>query len=406
MSSLSYSGDIAKSLAEDPLYIDPAARPDIRETTVNSLQQALEDGGGVPVYVVIVPADRSDVSDLGTLVAAAREDQGVYLVMKPQTGTVWSKVDVDAADRSDVLARMNAAGQDTESQDPPPVQAVTYVETLRDPNFTKPERKTGTGSHHSSASSPLEIFDSGAGVIFTVVLVPVLILAAGAVVWQMRRSPKRKAPAPYRLPRRILDQAGELQRRDLARELSADSLHIAGRLRDFDVSDLDSQRAELVQHGLDAYTLAAGIVDDPQADRVDLAGALVLLNLAGRDLDELERGGRTGAKRSGPGSAGQKGRAVGSRARRAAIRRGETLCVFDPGHGAAQTTVRGERAGSRAAERKLPACAACAKDLAAGRQPDWLYDGNRPYAEGDSIWARTLFGSVGEDLVAQLQRRG
>ena len=58
----------------------------------------------------------------------------------------------------------------------------------------------------------------------------------------------------------------------------------------------------------------------------------------------------------------------------------------------------------RCAAAWAPACGACAADVEAGRSPDWLYDGATPCAEADTVWARTLFGAVGDDLATQLPR--
>lgn len=165
----------------------------------------------------------------------------------------------------------------------------------------------------------------------------------------------------------------------------ARQLH-AGSLRSFETGSLGEKQARQVEHGLDAYATAGRIVDDPASGLVDLAGALVLLSTAARDLDAVER-----AAAPVRGGLGRRG---GAEPRR--------LCVFDPTHGESTADVRdADRAGGA----RVPACAACAADLQGGRTPDWLYDGAQPYVETDSVWAQTLFGTVGEDLVTQLQRR-
>lgn len=43
---------------------------------------------------------------------------------------------------------------------------------------------------------------------------------------------------------------------------------------------------------------------------------------------------------------------------------------------------------------------------AADNQLQWIFDGDRPYVEGSSVWAETLFGSIGSDLVTALKRQG
>jgi hypothetical protein len=55
---------------------------------------------------------------------------------------------------------------------------------------------------------------------------------------------------------------------------------------------------------------------------------------------------------------------------------------------------------------RVPVCSNCLGDLASGRELQWLYDGDRPYVEGGTVWARTLFGAIGGDLVTALHRQG
>ncbi|WP_244929712.1 hypothetical protein [Nocardioides sp. W7] len=76
--------------------------------------------------------------------------------------------------------------------------------------------------------------------------------------------------------------------------------------------------------------------------------------------------------------------------------RGDALpvrCYFDPRHGprARTATVSGV---------SLPACAACAAAVAAGREPESLSvdRGTRPYWRDDSIWAETGLGSLDPEL--------
>jgi hypothetical protein len=74
------------------------------------------------------------------------------------------------------------------------------------------------------------------------------------------------------------------------------------------------------------------------------------------------------------------------------------LCGYHPLHGRASRTVRFERGLD------IPACAACAADVGAGRAPDALRDGDRPYFEGDTVWARTGYGAFSDDLVERISR--
>lgn len=91
-------------------------------------------------------------------------------------------------------------------------------------------------------------------------------------------------------------------------------------------------------------------------------------------------------------------------------------CFFDPRHPGPHQQVE-ERYGD--ADLTLTACRVCARDVAAGLEPDALLEPgrgvvprSRPYYEGDSVWARTGFGTLSPDLdtfagdvLADLDRR-
>jgi hypothetical protein len=55
---------------------------------------------------------------------------------------------------------------------------------------------------------------------------------------------------------------------------------------------------------------------------------------------------------------------------------------------------------------RVPVCGSCLSDLHSGRELQWIFDGDRPYVEGRSVWAQTLFGAIGGDLVTALHRQG
>jgi hypothetical protein len=74
-------------------------------------------------------------------------------------------------------------------------------------------------------------------------------------------------------------------------------------------------------------------------------------------------------------------------------------CFFDPRHGPATTRTRWRLGGEEA---DIPACGACARKVAKGVAPDALQDRGRPYFERDTLWARTGFGALDEDLAARV----
>jgi hypothetical protein len=74
-------------------------------------------------------------------------------------------------------------------------------------------------------------------------------------------------------------------------------------------------------------------------------------------------------------------------------------CFFDPEHRGATTTTRW-RLGDEEAE--VPACGRCAEALRDGRAPDALGDRGEPYFKRDSVWARTGFGAIDDELAARV----
>ncbi len=74
-------------------------------------------------------------------------------------------------------------------------------------------------------------------------------------------------------------------------------------------------------------------------------------------------------------------------------------CFFDPRHRRAVTDTRW-RLGDE--ETEVPSCRRCERALKAGRMPDTLGDRGKPYFERDSVWARTGFGTIDDELAARV----
>jgi len=79
----------------------------------------------------------------------------------------------------------------------------------------------------------------------------------------------------------------------------------------------------------------------------------------------------------------------------AAGRAATAPCFFNPLHGDGEARTWWALGGRRA---ELPACRACAAAVADGAAPSALLDRGRPYWERDTLWARTGFGALDEDL--------
>lgn len=118
---------------------------------------------------------------------------------------------------------------------------------------------------------------------------------------------------------------------------------------------------------LDAYAAASKILDERKPRPIDLLGAFVL---AGRGMDAL------------------KGRE-------------RPPCFFDPRHGAGVRTTSWTGADRQA---EIPACTRCAKAIRRGKQPQAATDRGRPYYQRDTVWARTGFGALDDDLTQRIMR--
>ena len=72
-------------------------------------------------------------------------------------------------------------------------------------------------------------------------------------------------------------------------------------------------------------------------------------------------------------------------------------CFFNPLHGAAWSQVRAGAGGG-----SVPTCNKCADRVERGDEPESLIVGNgfwsRPYYQGSTVWARTGYGSLVDDL--------
>lgn len=86
----------------------------------------------------------------------------------------------------------------------------------------------------------------------------------------------------------------------------------------------------------------------------------------------------------------------------AAMRNRPSLpCFFNPLHHRTRRRTPWRR-GSKTIE--IPACNACERALQKGRRPQELHDDGKPYWERDTVWARTGFGALDEDVALQVLR--
>lgn len=357
---------IADALDKGHVYIAPGVADALG---TESMTRAADKARGLeyPVYIIAIrAADEPDGSDLLKSVHRAFDKKGLYILV-PAGGIVTF-----AVEDLDKFEEIHDQAQNWRAETPSGTPAATslnkFLDLLANPeevSSSDSERRIGPESSVDN-DGPIgvgEIIGYG-----SLGLIAVLAVIAVLVARRHRRK--------YRMPNRILSAVRNSQRTELRKEISDDTLGISAKLQQLHVSSLPASAADQVRHGLDAYDLAGKIVDDPSSGPVDLAGAMVLLRIAERDLFAAD----ATSKGEGP----------------------RKLSAVNPLHGEATTSAEFTASGGRGV--RIPVTKDEAADLKAGRTPAWLNDGDAPYVTRESVWARTLFGTTGVDLVDAVTR--
>ncbi len=228
-------------------------------------------------------------------------------------------------------------------------------------------------------TSPNRSDDAEGSSAVVLILVGALIASIGGALWRRQRRRSGARPAAEALPvlpDRLFEHARAAHHANLRSDADDELLKLSKLLDDQPMPTKPAAQ-DAYQRALDAYASARRRTGD-QAPTVDLVGALVLVDHARNDL--------AGAVAL---DAGQK------------PPKRPALCMFDPLHGRAARNVGWEHDGRKL---DVPACKACATAVTSGAVPDALRDGDQPYFEGDTVWAATGFGTLGDDLVERVSR--
>jgi hypothetical protein len=94
---------------------------------------------------------------------------------------------------------------------------------------------------------------------------------------------------------------------------------------------------------------------------------------------------------------------LSERGREALKGRERERCFFDPRHGGRTSPTRW---ATKRGTVEVPACRRCASAVAARKAPDSLWDDDRPYWQRETVWARTGFGSLRQDMRRALAEDG
>ncbi|GAA1592050.1 MULTISPECIES: hypothetical protein [Kribbella] len=373
--------EIATALLKDSLYIDPAyktALPANLRADVKKKASAL----GYPTYTIILPLTPSDEfegkeENVLTLVMDALRKPGLYVVVDGGSRFPWYETK-DLPQVSD--EKLNASRQralDDTGYDAGPTEVVARMyELLAQPGIPKTSQRPdrGTPTHREDSGS------GGHGTVITLGIVGglLILVALGLVIGRMRGSgsaPGRQKT--FRIPPHVAATVAAERRRKLTRDTTAELTTLGSQLAALPTTE----GAGLVhqQAALDDHAAASKILDATSPDLVDLVGAMVLLDKGRREYDA----------------------AVATAAGRRAADVPE-LCAFNPLHG--RSTGRPTKVESNGTTLTLPLCNECRQALRRGSAPASLPGKDGPYWYEDSLWARTFFGTTGDDLASAVSR--
>ncbi|MFF0265775.1 hypothetical protein [Kribbella sp. NPDC004536] len=373
--------EIATALTKDPLYIDAAyktALPANLRADVAKKAKALP----YPTYTIILPLTPSDEfqgqeSNVLTLVMDALQKPGLYVVVDGGSRFPWYDTKDLPQVSEEKLDASRERALDDEGYDAGPTEVVARMyELLAQPGIpsTSP-RPTSSGSadpHDSSESG-----GHGWTVAVSIVGGLVVLIGLGLVIGRRRGGSAPRREQTFRIPPHVAATVAAERRRKLTQDTNAELTTLGSQLAALPTTagpGLVRQQA-----ALDDHAAASKVLDSAAPDLVDLVGAMVLLDKGRREYDAAVAI-----------AAGRRADAV------------PDLCAFNPLHGRA--TERPTKVESDGTTLTLPLCNDCRQALKRGTAPASLPGKAGPYWYEDSLWARTFFGTTGEDLSTAISR--
>ncbi|MGZ0150121.1 hypothetical protein ACXJJ3_23870 [Kribbella sp. WER1] len=373
--------EIATALLKDSLYIDPAyktALPENLRADVKKKAAAL----GYPTYTIILPLTPSDEfqgkeSNVLTLVMDALQKPGLYVVVDGGSRFPWYEAkDLPQVSEEKLNASRQRALDDT-GYDAGPTEVVARMyELLAQPGIPKTSARPNSGTPPRRDSSE----SGGHGTVITLGIVGglVVLVALGLVIGRVRGSGSRpNREKTFRIPPHVAATVAAERRRKLTRDTTAELTTLGSQLAALPTTE--GAGLAYQQAALDDHAAASKVLDATSPDLVDLVGAMVLLDKGRREYDA----------------------AVATAAGRRVTDVPE-LCAFNPLHG--RSTGRPTKVESNGTTLTLPLCAECRQALKRGAAPASLPGKDGPYWYEDSLWARTFFGTTGDDLAASVSR--
>ena len=373
--------EIEQEMAGDGVWVDPgfANSHGISAADEAAIEEAVASASEADVRVVLVEVDSDDERFQGSfanLSAWLQDDAGGDATYVGYDSWSEPHLSVQAyGDQPDTTYADNVAAH--EHPDDLVAQLVRIPELLDDGNaqalwdeVPSDERYSWTADEGVQAS---EVF-GGIGIV-----VGLGAVVAAIVVWRRRRA---RRPSGFTLPSTVLHTIRAAEDRRLRQEAEAEVLALGEAIGRGEPAGTANALGAW-QQALDHYAAARSILSQDPAP-ADVVGALVLAR-RGEDA-------RTTAEQRKPS------------AWKPPVR-----CWFNPLHDGPTTEVSWR---DDAREVDVPACAACAADVRAGREPGDILD----FIEGDrtvhyfrldlGAWSTTGYGTLDRDLLGALRSSG
>jgi hypothetical protein len=350
---------IARQLERSPLYVSDTLARVLPEADIRRIRARI-GGLASPAYVAVVPdshrgADPVAGDELAGLLRARLRRPGVYATFD-EHGELDAVVTFGGAETPLEPDDLESAVLEDVPYGAPPATGVLYaLELLR----TGKRSKQGGGEESSIGSD-------GAAIMI------VALLVFGGLTYRFtRRRLRSRAPGragrPRKPRRRPPSQRVPSPVADAGPALVAATGHeqqaIAALAR---LSSAIEGAPEPPAAALDAYAAASKLLDD-EHPAIDDVAAMVLVRAGFAALEG----------------------------------RDPRPCFFNPLHGGRRRPTRWRL---RDEDVIIPACARCGRALRRGRQPESLGDRGEPYWRRDTIWARTGFGAIDDELADRILR--
>ncbi|GAA1548163.1 hypothetical protein GCM10009804_00630 [Kribbella hippodromi] len=374
--------EIAAVVGKDGLYIDPAYKAALPQKLRDDVQ-AKAKALGYPTYTIILPLTPSDAfegkeSNVLTLVEDALRKPGLYVVVDGGSRFPWYETRDLPQVSEEKLRASRSRALDDEGYDAGPTEVVARMyELLAAPGIPKTSTRP-----ESKPPSRYSDEDGGHGGIVALSIIGglIVLIGLGLVIGRIRRGPAPQREKAFRIPPHVAATVASERRRRLERETTAELTTLGSQLAALPSTEgpgLRHQQAALDDHA------AAGKVLDSSTELVDLVGAMVLLDKGRREYDAAVAAASGRTARSVP-----------------------ELCAFNPLHGraAGKPTQIAADGSTLPVPLKLPLCTECRQALKRGDAPASLPGDNGPYWHDDSLWARTFYGTTGDDLAESVSR--